>query len=186
MYNNAKNRKAFFGDRIIPYEGEKNTKEKKYSYIDGKLVHINKLTEDEAVGREVDGGWFAAKKSFGILAVDKLIARAEAQIAREEMMISEDERYNEFIRTFENNQLYDWYIFFQWARRLTGNCYTGRKKFMIDHDIDMDGKATPMFFLMIAEKNGVANDLMRRLIKHYEGGKEIYEAPNSDSTVQRN
>lgn len=167
MENNAENRKAFF-EHISPCGDG-------YSVINGQRVHVDRLTETEAVGTTEGGGWFAAKKDFGMLRYELTTARADWIIGEEEQRIPIEERVKEFINSHSKDSLYTVEHFSSWFRRLTGACMTGRNEFIKANSLAADDLCTARFFLDLVVDMGVAGGVLSELRERYADGKSAYQ-----------
>lgn len=165
MENNEKKRADFFED-IIPCGGG-------YSVINGEKVHIDTLTELEAVGTTDKGDWFAAKKDFGILKFGLTTALADDEIAKEELTIPEERRVNKFIENHDKNELYTVEHFSSWFRRLTGACMTGRNEFIRDNGLDPNDLCSARFFLDLVHDKHVTNNPLETLREIYQDSENI-------------
>lgn len=167
MENNEKNRKEFFED-ITPCGGG-------FSVINGQKVHVDTLTETEAVGTTDGGDWFAAKKDFGILRYELTTARADWKIAEEEMRIPINDRVSVFAAGHDRDGLYTVEHFSSWFRRLTGACMTGRNEFIRDNGLHPDDLCTARFFLDLVCEKGVANEALETLQAQYADSESVYQ-----------
>ena len=70
---------------------------------------------------------------------------------------------HELHKAYPNRDLYDWH------HRLTGSCDMGRRTFVADHGIDMDGETTVDEFIRLTE-NAYGGEVIRRLKERYEHG----------------
>lgn len=167
MENNEKGRAEFFGE-ITPCGNG-------YSVINGKKVHVDTLTDTEAVGRTENGDWFAAKKDFGILKYGLTTALADAEIAKEELTISESRRIQKFKESHEKDRLYTVEHFSSWYRRLTGACLTGRNEFMKDNELTPEDLGTARWFLDLMHEKKVANRALEYLREEYLDSENILQ-----------
>ena len=79
----------------------------------------------------------------------------------------EEYRIAEFIKAHpDKDQMYSHKDLFDWHHRLTGSCEMGRKAFMRDHDLDMDGESTVTRFIEIT-KNSYNGSVIRNLETAY-------------------
>ena len=79
----------------------------------------------------------------------------------------EEERIAEFIKAHpDKDKLYSHQDLFDWHNRLTGSCEMGRKTFMKDHDLDMDGESTVTRFIDHT-KNSYNGSVFRNLDRAY-------------------
>lgn len=166
MENNEQNRKEFFED-ITPCGGG-------YSIINEQKVHVDTLTETEAVGSTEAGDWFAAKKDFGILRYELTTARADALIAEEEQRLPIEGRAAAFLKNHDPEQLFTVEHFSSWFRRLTGACMSGRNEFIRENDLLSDDLCTARFFLDFVCDKGVANDAIKALQSQYADSESIH------------
>lgn len=179
MENNTKNREAFFEDITPCGDG--------YSIIDGRKVHIDTLTEIEAVGTTDGGDWFAAKKDFGILKFGLTTALADDEIAKEELTIPEERRVSKFLESHSKDELYTVEHFSSWYRRLTGACLTGRNEFIAKNNVEADDLCSARFFLDTVCEQNVANKSIEYLREQYLDSEKICvrkgSAKNEDSNI---
>jgi hypothetical protein len=79
----------------------------------------------------------------------------------------EEERIETFVAEhktgvpYPNRELYDWH------HRLTGSCDMGRRTFVTDRGIDMDGETTVEDFIRLTE-HAYGGDVIRRLKERYQ------------------
>lgn len=165
MENNTKSREEFFGDIVPCGDG--------YSIIDGKKVHVDTLTETEAVGSTESGDWFAAKKDFGILKFGLTTALADDEIAKEELTIPEERRIAKFLESHNKNELYTIEHFSSWYRRMTGACMTGRNEFIEKNNVKLDDLCSTRFFLDTVCEQNVANKALEYLRQQYLDSENI-------------
>ena len=167
MENSVKSRELFF-ENIIPCGGG-------YSIINGEKVHIDSLTETEAVGTTEAGDWFAAKKDFGMLRFDLTTARADWKIAEEENLLPIEGRAAAFLKNHSPEKLFTVEHFSSWFRRLTGACMSGRNEFIQSNGFDLNDLCNAKFFLDYVCDNGVANDALKALRTQYKDCESVYQ-----------
>lgn len=80
--------------------------------------------------------------------------------------MDEDDRIEAFVAEHVENELYTNTSMFDWHNRLTGSCLAGRKAFVKDHGIDMDGSMTVAEFIRLTE-NAYGGDVIQRLKERY-------------------
>ena len=80
----------------------------------------------------------------------------------------EEERITEFIKAYpELDKPYPNAELFGWHHRLTGSCEMGRKAFMRDNDLSMDGSCTIADFIQLT-KNAYNGSVIRNLEMAYQ------------------
>ena len=80
----------------------------------------------------------------------------------------EEERIAEFIKAYpELDKPYPNAELFGWHHRLTGSCEMGRKAFMRDNDLSMDGSCTIADFIQLT-KNAYNGSVIRNLEMAYQ------------------
>lgn len=166
MENNTQTRQAFFEDITPCGDG--------YSIINGQKVHVDSLTETEAVGSTEGGDWFAAKKDFGLLRYELTTARADWVIGEEEQHIPIETRVREFMDAHDKAALYTVEHFSSWFRRLTGACMTGRNEFIRTNGLSHNDLCTARFFLDLVVSKGVAGGVLKELQEAYADSESIY------------
>ena len=78
----------------------------------------------------------------------------------------EEERIASFVAEHKPGVPYPNTDLFDWHHRLTGSCEAGRRAFVSDHGIDMDGKTTPEDFIRLT-KNAYGGSVIKKLGRHY-------------------
>ena len=82
--------------------------------------------------------------------------------------MSEEERIEAFMKEhklgvpYPNQSLYDWH------HRLTGSCDMGRKAFVADHGLSLDGETTVEEFIHLT-RNAYGGSTIRKLEERYKG-----------------
>ena len=80
----------------------------------------------------------------------------------------EEERIAEFIKVHpDKDKLYSHKDLFDWHHRLTGSCEMGRKAFMQDHELTMEGSSTVTAFITLT-KNAYNGGVIKRLEEAYK------------------
>ena len=99
----------------------------------------------------------------------------EALISKEFDGMTEAERIAAFRREFpETDKPYPNKSLFDWHNRLTGSCLAGRRAFVQDHGLSMDGKTTVREFIRLTE-DAYGGSTVRRLKKAYGIGWDDVE-----------
>ena len=109
-------------------------------------------------------------KQDGLYAHGKTIR--EAREALENKLYEEmpqEERIETFVSTHDLDKSYPAMEFFDWHNRLTGSCDMGRRDFVKEHNIDLNGNMTTREFLEFT-KDAYGGDIIRETIEKY--GKE--------------
>lgn len=78
----------------------------------------------------------------------------------------EEERIASFVAEHKSGVPYPNADLFHWHHRLTGSCEAGRRAFVSDHGIDMDGKTTPEDFIRLT-KNAYGGSVIKKLGVYY-------------------
>ena len=78
----------------------------------------------------------------------------------------EDERIAAFVAEHKPGVKYPNRDLFDWHHRLTGSCEAGRKAFVADHDLDMNGSTTPEEFVRLT-RNAYGGEVIRKLEAYY-------------------
>ena len=91
----------------------------------------------------------------------------EALISKEFDGMPEEERIKAFCREFpETDKPYPNKSLFDWHNRLTGSCLAGRRAFVQDRGLSMDGKTTVREFIRLTE-DAYGGSTVRKLKKEY-------------------
>lgn len=91
----------------------------------------------------------------------------EALISKEFDGMPEEDRIKAFRREFpETDKPYPNKSLFDWHNRLTGSCLAGRRAFVQDHGLSMDGKTTVREFIRLTE-DAYGGSTVRKLKKEY-------------------
>lgn len=91
----------------------------------------------------------------------------EALISKEFDGMPEAERITAFRREFpETDKPYPNKSLFEWHNRLTGSCLAGRRAFVQDHGLSMDGETTVREFIRLTE-DAYGGSTVRKLKKEY-------------------
>ena len=91
----------------------------------------------------------------------------ESLISKEFDGMPEAERIAAFRREFpETDKPYPNKSLFDWHNRLTGSCLAGRRAFVQDHGLSMDGKTTVREFIRLTE-DAYGGSTVRKLKKEY-------------------
>lgn len=83
--------------------------------------------------------------------------------------MNEEERIEEFYKTFAWGVKYPNEEFFIWHNRLTGSCEMGRRAFAADHNVDMSATSTVEEFIALTE-NAYGGSVIKQLAERYKGG----------------
>lgn len=140
--------------------------------VDGIRAIISNVHGNIAVGKILYND-FSTEKTY-IVKHDRLFAHGktlhEARDALLEKMLDdmpEQKRIKKFIDAHSIEGEYLNIDFFRWHHRLTGSCEQGRKAFVQDHEIDLNGSMTTKEFLKLT-KDSYGGDIIKRVIKAYE------------------
>jgi hypothetical protein len=81
-----------------------------------------------------------------------------------------DERIKTFAEAHESGKRYSCAGFFDWHNKLTGSCLMGRKAFVENNGIDMDGNMSVEEFIALTE-NSYGGNVIKSLKDYYEKAK---------------
>ena len=140
--------------------------------IDGIPTIIDRVHGNIAQGRILSGN-LTTQKCY-IVRNDRHFAHGdtmreamEALISKEFDGMQEAERIAAFRREFpETDKPYTNKSLFDWHNRLTGSCLAGRRAFVQDHGLSMDGKTTVREFIRLTE-DAYGGSTVRKLKKEY-------------------
>lgn len=96
----------------------------------------------------------------------------EAQQALERKLfdgMEVEEKIEMFLKEFEPNKKYKGSVFFDWHNKLTGSCEMGRKSFVRDNSLSLDGEYTVDEFIAITE-NSYGSEIIKQLKASWEKG----------------
>jgi len=94
----------------------------------------------------------------------------EAQQALERKLFDEmevEEKIEMFLKEFEPSKKYKGSVFFDWHNKLTGSCEMGRKSFVRDNSLSLDGEYTVDEFITITE-NSYGSEIIKQLKASWE------------------
>lgn len=77
-------------------------------------------------------------------------------------MMPEEKRIEAFVNAHKRGEKYSNRDLFDWHNRLTGSCLAGRKAFVANHGIDLDGESTVEEFIDMTE-NDYGGNVIRKL-----------------------
>ena len=80
--------------------------------------------------------------------------------------MSEEERIEAFVAEHKANTPYPNKDLYDWHHRLTGSCDMGRKAFVADHGLSLDGETTVEEFIKLTE-NAYGGNTIKKLKVHY-------------------
>ena len=80
--------------------------------------------------------------------------------------LPEEERIEAFVAEHQPGVEYPNRDLFDWHHRLTGSCEAGRKAFVADRGLDMNGSTTPEEFVHLT-RNAYGGEVIRKLEAHY-------------------
>ena len=140
--------------------------------IDGIPTIIDRVHGNIAQGRILSGN-LTTQKCY-IVRNDRHFAHGdtvreamEALISKEFDGMPEAERIAAFRREFpETDKPYPNKSLFDWHNRLTGSCLAGRRAFVQDRGLSMDGKTTVREFIRLTE-DAYGGSTVRKLKKEY-------------------
>ena len=156
-------------------DGHRNVKDfcgKDLHWIDGVPTIIDRVHGNIAQGRILRKN-MTTKKCY-IARNDRCFAHGDTVRDAMEALISkefdgkpEEERIKAFCREFpETDKPYPNKSLFDWHNRLTGSCLAGRRAFVQDRGLSMDGKTTVREFIRMTE-DAYGGSTVRKLKKEY-------------------
>ena len=80
--------------------------------------------------------------------------------------MSEEERIEAFVKEHKANTPYPNKDLYDWHHRLTGSCDMGRKAFVADHGLTLDGETTVEEFIRLTE-NAYGGSTIKKMKEHY-------------------
>ena len=80
--------------------------------------------------------------------------------------LPEEERIEAFVAEHQPGVKYPNRDLFDWHHRLTGSCEAGRKAFVADRGLDMNGSTTPEEFVHLT-RNAYGGEVIRKLEAYY-------------------
>ena len=83
-----------------------------------------------------------------------------------EKIVREEERIEAFVAEHKANTAYPNKDLYDWHHRLTGSCDMGRKAFVADHGLTMDGETTVEEFIRLTE-NAYGGSTIKKLRSYY-------------------
>lgn len=107
----------------------------KGNYAKGSTINLYKFNSNECfIARSEDGTLFSHGDT---------IRRAYDDLQEKiSQSLSEEERIEQFCKSFEKGKKYKCEYFYRWHHLLTGSCDFGRKQFLKEHNIDLDDEFT--------------------------------------------
>ena len=139
--------------------------------VDGVLTAFSRVHGTVAKGYIVRGD--LSMKPCYVVKSGALFAHGETlrdamSALRDKMFedMPEEDRIHAFVAEHKGGVAYPNTDLFDWHHRLTGSCLMGRKAFVTDHDIDMDGSTTPEDFIRLTE-HAFGGDVIRKLRGFY-------------------
>ena len=164
-----------YGDGDGSGYGHRNVKDfcgKDLHWIDGVPTIIDRVHGNIAQGRILRKN-MTTKKCY-IARNDRCFAHGdtvreamEALISKEFDGMPEAERIAAFLREFpETDKPCPNKSLFEWHHRLTGSCLAGRRAFVQDRGLSMDGKTTVREFIRLTE-DAYGGSTVRKLKKEY-------------------
>ena len=164
-----------YGDGDGSGYGHRNVKDfcgKDLHWIDGVPTIIDRVHGNIAQGRILRKNM--TTKKCDIARNDRCFAHGdtvreamEALISKEFDRMPEAERIAAFRREFpETDKPYPNKSLFDWHNRLTGSCLAGRRAFVQDRGLSMDGKTTVREFIRLTE-DAYGGSTVRKLKKEY-------------------
>ena len=139
--------------------------------VDGVLTAFSRVHGTVAKGYIVRGDLSMKPcyvvKSWALFAHGETLRDAMSAL-RDKMFedMPEEDRIHAFMAEHKGGVAYPNADLFDWHHRLTGSCLMGRKAFVTDHDIDMDGSTTPEDFIRLTE-HAFGGDVIRKLRGFY-------------------
>lgn len=133
-----------YGIRIVRY-GKQNV----YN-IDGMPTIVSSIKGNYAKGSTINLDSFKTNECFIARSEDgtlfshgDTIRRAYDDLQEKiSQSLSEEERIEQFCKSFEKGKKYKCEDFYRWHHLLTGSCEFGRKQFLKEHNIDLDDEFT--------------------------------------------
>ena len=142
--------------------------------IDGVPTIIESLRGNVAKGYIVKGD-LTLEPCYIVKQNNKFAHGADLHSAMEALReklfegMSEEERIEEFFKTFQWGINYPNEEFFIWHNRLTGSCEMGRRTFAADHGVDLSGTMTVEAFIALT-RDAYGGDIIKQLEQKYLGG----------------
>ena len=139
--------------------------------VDDVQTLIDKVRGNVAKGRILMGD-FTTKPCY-IVKGNGLFAHGdtlhEAMTALTDKMfedMQEEERLEAFVKEHKTNTPYPNTDLFEWHHKLTGSCLAGRKAFVQNHGLSLDGETTVEDFIKLTE-NDYGGSTIKKLKVHY-------------------
>ena len=144
--------------------------------IDGVQTIIDHVRGNVAKGRILMGDLTTKPcyiiKQNGMFAHGETLRAARAAIVDKLFDgMSEKERIEVFVKEHKANTPYPNKDLYDWHHRLTGSCDMGRKAFVADHDLSLDGETTVEEFIKLTE-NAYGGSTIKKLREHYNTSEE--------------
>jgi hypothetical protein len=155
------------GDGLKEYNGQA------VYFVDAVPTLIDHVHGSFAKGRIVKGDLTTETcyivKRGGLFAHGETLKEA-TEAVREKVFddMPEEDRIAAFVEAYPNpEQAVDNRELFDWHHRLTGSCEMGRKAFVADRGLSLDGKTTVAAFIRLTE-NAYGGETIRKMKAHYE------------------
>ena len=139
--------------------------------VDGVQTLIDKVRGNIAKGRILM--WDLTAKDCYIIKQNGMFAHGETlREARAAIVgklfdgMSEDERIEAFMKEHKLGVFYPNQSLYDWHHRLTGSCDMGRKAFVADHGLSLDGETTVEGFIELT-KDAYGGSTIRALAERY-------------------
>ena len=141
--------------------------------VDGVQTIFDKVHTHVAKGRILQSDLSTTPcyivKQGNVFAHGETLRKAMSDLAEKLMEgMSEEERIDAFVKAFPeadkpcpNEEL------FSWHHRLTGSCEAGRKAFIADRGLTLEGETTVREFIALTE-NAYGGGIIKRLKAHYQ------------------
>jgi hypothetical protein len=140
--------------------------------IDGVQTVVDHIHGNIAKGKIVNGDLtltpcFVAKNG-GVFAHGETLHEAMDAL-RDKLFedMSEDERIEAFMECHQLDKAYPNTDLFDWHNKLTGSCLAGRKAWVSDHGLNLEGETTVREFIELT-RNAYGGEVIRKLEKRYK------------------
>lgn len=154
-----------YGKKIASISGQK------IYYIDGVPTAIYRVKGNVAKGAILQSDLtftpcYVVKQDDYFAHGDTLREAMEALRDKLFEDMPEGERIAAFVAEHKPGKAYPNRDLFDWHHRLTGSCEVGRKAFVADHGLDMNGSTTPEEFIRLT-RNAYGSKVIRKLEAYY-------------------